>query len=82
MRMPAEVGMHKNLEMQLLDEDGGKITGFNADFDVPQPARPGEPVSIQSITRILDVVFPKAGKYAIHILIGGEEKASVPLTVG
>jgi len=78
---PAEVGMHKRLEMQLLDEDGGKISGFNADFDVPQPPKPGRPVSIQMITRMVDVVFPKAGSYVIHILIGGEEKATVPLAV-
>ena len=79
---PAEIGMHKKLEMQLLDEDGGKISGFSADFEVPEPAKSGEPVNIQLITRIVDTVFPKAGKYAIYVLIDGKTEARVPLTVG
>lgn len=79
---PAEIGRHKKLEMQLLDEDGGKISGFNADFEVPKPPKSGEPVSIQIITRIVNVVFPKAGRYAIWILIDGDSKVRVPLTVG
>jgi len=79
---PAEIGMHKKLEMQLLDEDGGKISGFSADFEVPEPAKPGESVDIQLITRILDTVFPKAGRYAIYVLIDGKTEATVPLTVG
>jgi hypothetical protein len=79
---PAEIGMDKKLEMQLRDEDGAKISGFNADFKVPEPSKPGEPVNIQMITRIGDVVFPKAGRYAIWILINGDSKGRVPFTVG
>lgn len=79
---PAEIGMKKKMEMQLLDEDGEKISGFTADFEVPKKGKPGELVNVQTIIRMVDTVFPKAGRYAIYVLIDGKTEATVPLTVG
>lgn len=78
---PAEIGLQKKLEMSLMDEDGARISGFSADFPVPEPEKPGEMVNMQSIIRIIDTVFPKAGRYVINVLINGETKARVPLVV-
>lgn len=79
---PAEVGTKKKLEVQLIGEDGQRIGGLNADFEVPPPRSAGEPINMQSVVRLVGIVFPKAGRYAMHILINEEEKADIPLTVG
>jgi hypothetical protein len=79
---PAEIGTQKKFEMIMLDEDGQKIGGFSADFEVPQAQSPGETVNMQSIIRLVDVVFPKPGRYVINVLINGDTKAQVPLRVG
>ena len=78
---PAEVGMEKKIEVAMLDEDGKRLMGVSADFTVPEPQNPGETVQIQTILGLRDTVFPKAGRYAIHVLINGNEEATVPLTL-
>ena len=78
---PAEVGAKKNMEVTMIDADGKKIMGFSADFAVPEPKNPGETVQIQTILGLRDTVFPKAGRYAIHVLINGNEEARIPLTL-
>lgn len=78
---PAESGSTKNMEVVMMDADGKKIMGFRADFPVPGPANPGENIQIQTILNLQDTIFPTAGRYAISILLNGQEEASIPLTL-
>lgn len=79
---PAEVGQDKKMEVVIMDEDANKIGGFGADFKVPPPKRSGERVQMLIVMGLLDTVFPKKGKYAIVVLVNGNEEATVPLSVG
>lgn len=80
---PAEFGKTKTIEMSLLGEDGEKLSGFSAEFEVPKPeGSGGQPVNMQSIIKIVDTIFPRAGRYVVNVLIGGETKAQVRLSVG
>ena len=78
---PAEVRAEKNMEVAMIDADGERIASFNADFTVPEPKVAGEMVQMQTILSLRDTVFPKPGRYAIHVLINGNEEARVPLTL-
>lgn len=79
---PVEVGQNKKMEVVIVDEDGKKISGFGADLKIPPPKKSGERVHMLVIMGLRDTVFPKKGKYAIGVLINGNEEATVPLTVG
>ena len=78
---PAEVGMEKTVDVTMLDADGEKIAALSADFKVPEPKAKGEMVQMQTIVSLRDVVFPKAGRYGIYVLIDGNTEATVPLTL-
>lgn len=77
---PAEAGKSKKMEVTLIGPDGERIGNLSADFEVPE-SEPGSPVDMQTIIRLVDTVFPKPGRYAVHVLINGDEKAHVPLNV-
>lgn len=78
---PSELGVSKNFDVKLLDADGVVIGGLSGKFTIPRPARPGRGVYTGTILRLNDVVFPKAGDYVFDILIEGDSKKQVPLSV-
>ena len=52
------------------------------DFETPQSKGGGRRIYVQMIVRVLDTTFPKEGTYSIAMLVNGETKADIPLTVG
>ena len=78
---PAEAGSKKNLEIKILDEDGKSVGGFSGEMPVP-PAQPGKRIRMLTVLRIVGAVFPKRGDYVVAVLIDGDTKAEVPLSVG
>jgi len=77
---PAEAGEHKRLTVRLMDEDSVMME-LNGEFDLPKPYPIlGRPVFINQVFTIQGLVLPKAGDYAFHVLVGGEEKAVVPFS--
>ena len=75
-----EVG-EKNLEVRLIDEDGGNIIPtLRGKFVIPKPV-----AGTESIGRIAmgfkDVKFPRYGSYSLHAVIEGIEIVHVPLKV-
>lgn len=76
-----EAGRPKKLEVLIVDPDGAKIGELSADFTVPAPPTAGERINMQVILGMVDTVFPKAGKYGVHILIDGNEGFTVPISV-
>jgi hypothetical protein len=77
----AESGRTKKLEVKLLDEDGIQVGGMAGEFVVANPPRPGQRIQMSSILRFTDVVFPKEGAYSLHIMVDGDTKAEVPMSV-
>lgn len=78
---PAEFGTKKDVQLVLLDPDGGTIgPRLGGKTTVPKPES-GSRASIELILRMVGVPFPKAGNYAIAVLVNGEEKASIPIEV-
>lgn len=78
---PAESGMTKQFEVKVLDEDGMQVGGLKGSFKLPSPAKPGSRLRMQSVLRITDAVFPKEGDYTFAILIDGDTKKEIPLSI-
>ncbi|MFI5041374.1 MAG: DUF6941 family protein [Acidimicrobiales bacterium] len=74
---PAEAGEHKRLTIRLMDEDS-VLADLDSQFDLPKPYPvPGHPAFINQIFMFQNLLLPRAGDYAFHILLGGEEKSVV-----
>ncbi len=75
---PAEFGMKKDVQLVLLDPDGKPIGKIGAKGMVPSPDSGGR-ANLELILRMVGVPLEKPGRYAISVLVGGEEKQSIPL---
>lgn len=78
---PSEFGKKKEIEVCLLDPDGNVVGArLTAKGQVPVPEAGGR-ASIEMLLRMVNVPFERPGRYAVSILVAGEEKASIPLEV-
>jgi hypothetical protein len=74
-----EKGRNKELQLQLLDEDGNSLMNISGNFQIPN--QPGPTIEMQQIFALQMLQFKNEGNYAFHILINGETKATIPLQV-
>ena len=77
---PAEWDTQKKVQIKLLDADAHEKLTMGADLKVPR-GQPGRNVSINSIIAINNLKFDVAGDYAFHVLIGEDDKKTIPLRV-
>ncbi len=77
---PAEFGLKKEFQIVLLDPDGKPMARIGGKGAVPTPDSGGR-ASLELILGMANVPFQRAGRHAISILVGGEEKGSIPLDV-
>jgi hypothetical protein len=73
-----EFGKKKNFEISLLDPDGIALTSVKASATVPK-AGGGAKATMQIVLQMVNTPFPKPGPYEIAVLVGGDQKASIPL---
>ena len=77
----AEVGQEKQIRVALHGPDGAEIAAIERDYTVSQPTYIGRPRFVNSAWDFLGVEFTAPGDYAFHVLVNGDEKATVPLYV-
>lgn len=77
---PAEAGTTKDVEVQLVDEDGKKLMSIGGEITLGQ-GRPGEPITTNQILTLNNMGFEKPGDYEFKILIQEEVRATVRLKV-
>lgn len=71
----------KNLEIDLIDEDGKPvIPPLKGRFNIPRPPSGTESTG-RIATRFDNVEFPKYGAYSLHIVVDGHEMVRIPLRV-
>ena len=78
---PAEIGTVRNLRIPLLHSDGQELLAMEAQMTIPRPNRPGSRAYINQTIGLAGVTFERPGDYAFSILVGDDEKATVPLHV-
>jgi hypothetical protein len=77
---PAEFGKEKKLEISVVDPDGKVLGMLRGTATVPDPGS-GRRASVEIMLRMGNVPFKEPGDYAVVVLVGGEEKWSIPLQV-
>ncbi|MDX6770803.1 MAG: hypothetical protein SF051_14805 [Elusimicrobiota bacterium] len=75
-----ESGRKKKLEIQLRDQDGGKMFAVGGEFVIPEGV-PGKRIQGNNIVVLNGVKFEKPGDYTFHVLINDEEKGEAVLAV-
>jgi hypothetical protein len=78
---PAEFDTNRNIRVALSHSDGQEILTLEAQMRVPRPNRPGSRVYINEAIGLAGVMFERPGDYGFSILVGDDEKATVPLHV-
>ncbi len=77
---PAELGQQKLVRLVLMDADGKEMLNMEQTVVAARPPGPG-PAEINVVVGLANVLFEKSGSYQFSVLVGGEEKRSVPLRV-
>ncbi len=77
----AEFGRQATIRVKLIDSSG-KVTlvDFAQQVEVPT-AKGGRKAEINVIVRLRDVVFPDFGAYQFSLLVGDDEKGTLPIEV-
>jgi hypothetical protein len=78
---PAEFDTNRNIRVALSHSDGQEILTLEAQMRVPRPNRPGSRAYINEAIGLAGVMFERPGDYGFSILVGDDEKATVPLHV-
>ncbi len=79
---PAEVGSERDLRVALLHgDDQEPILNLEGQLQIPRPMRSGSRSYFNEAIGLAGVTFERAGDYGFSILVGGDEKATVPLHV-
>ena len=76
----AEWDTQKDIEIKLLDVDAKQVVAVKGSVKVPR-GEPGRRARINSIMTFSNVKFDIQGDYVFAILIGGETKKNILLTV-
>ncbi len=69
----AERGKSRKLTIQIIGEDGEKVIDWSRQIEVPEGVGDAE---VNQILRLRDVIFPKEGLYAAHVLVDDDDKGS------
>jgi hypothetical protein len=74
-----EIGEHA-VQIRLLDEQDAEVLGGNGNVTFAEPPAGVTEIEAAAIL-VFDVPFPHAGLYRFEIVVDGERKATVPITV-
>ena len=77
----AEVGREQVLEVLLMDSEARRLLGLKSALVVPPAARPGAPTEVSTVLCLNGVRFEKSDDYQFSILVGGQERQTLPLRV-
>jgi hypothetical protein len=78
---PAEFDTEKSTQIAVTDADGNVMVRLQQDITVSRVRRPGTRSTMNQITGIVGMPFPKAGDYQFAILIDGREGTTIRLRV-
>ena len=78
---PAEFDSEKVTQIVLTDDDGNVMVRLEQKIKVSPAKRPGTRSTMNQITGIVGLPFPKAGGYQFAILIDGGEATTIGLRV-
>ena len=78
---PAEFDTEKSTQIALTDADGDVMVRLEQRITVPRAIRPGTRSTMNQISGIVGLPFPKAGDYQFAILVDGREEKTIRLRI-
>ncbi|MDQ7821593.1 MAG: hypothetical protein RDV48_02225 [Candidatus Eremiobacteraeota bacterium] len=76
-----EAGKQYEADMQLIDDDGGKLLSLPGFLVLPQPPPGKFEIKYDQLFPFFNLKFERFGNYEFKIFINREMRASVPLSV-
>jgi hypothetical protein len=70
----------KALEVIIIDDDGKDIAHLNGQFP-PRDENQRHRTTTHLVVNFAGLLIPHPGSYSVNILVAGEEKATLPLTI-
>lgn len=77
----AEAGQRQRIRVVLHGPSGSEVAVVEGDYTVRKPSYIGRPRYVYGVWDFFGVEFPAPGDYTFHVLVGGDEKATIPLYV-
>jgi hypothetical protein len=82
MLSPAELGRTHQLEILLVNADGGRIATVNAKIQAERPIQgAGWPVSVPLAINFVQIEFPAYGDYQFELMVNNSSINSIPFRV-
>jgi hypothetical protein len=78
---PAEFDSVRDLRVSLLHTDGQELMRLEGQLQVPRPTRAGSRAYMNEAIGLAGITFYQPGDYGFSVLVGDDEKATVPLHV-
>ena len=80
---PAELGRSHQLEILLVNADGGRIATVTAKIQVDRPSQgtAGWPVSVPLAINIAQIEFPAFGTYQFELMLNNSSIKDIPFRV-
>ena len=76
----AEKGRQKQIQVQLIDEDGKQLMALNGQLKIGD-VKPGELFHTNQILTLQNVMFKKPGNYRFDIFVDNQPQREIPLKV-
>lgn len=79
---PAELGRTHELEILLVNADGGRIATVKAKIQAERPAQPtGWPVTVPLAINFAQIEFPALGDYQFELMVNNSSINTIPFRV-
>ena len=79
---PAELGRTHQLEILLVNADGGRIATVNAKIQAERPVQgTGWPVSVPLALNFAQIEFPAFGEYQFELMVNNSSINTIPFRV-
>jgi hypothetical protein len=78
---PTETGRAHDLEIRLIDSDGGELAKMEGNFTANPGGPPGRELPINISLGMSNIRFEKAGDFSIELLVDSQHVKSLPLRV-
>ena len=78
---PTETGRAHDLEIRLIDSDGGELAKMEGNFTANPGGPPGRELPINISLGMSNIRFEKPGDFSIELLVDNQHVKSLPLRV-
>lgn len=78
---PTEMNLRHNLEVRLVDADGGELAKIQGEIEASGQSDTGREASINMVINMAGTRFERPGDYAIDILMNNQHMKSLSLRV-